>query len=115
MGSYSFLQCVQEGIITNRKLHSHNAERTYFPDEVVVVVAFDDVVKRQCSSSSDSREIKAAICGLHAEQSLINTRVPANVLKKKTYQGMHTGAGFPRATPKEVLLRVQDVAYVLGM
>lgn len=117
--SMPFEQCLLEGVTTNARLKALEPWKTYFPDEVVVVAEFSALTQRECSYTNDFQTV---LCGNMDENNMFSEgNIDAHLsLEDRTsmlgeYVGLATGAGFPYATPQEVVLRPEDVLEVAGV
>jgi len=117
--SVPFEQCLLEGITTNARLKALQPWKTFFPEEVVVVAEFSALTQRECSYSDGFQTV---LCGNADQPGMFNEgMIDAHLrLEERTsmlgeYKGLATGAGFPYATPQEVVLRPEDVLEAVGV
>jgi hypothetical protein len=125
----SFIDCVTKGVETNAVLRAKEPWKLYFPDEVVVVAKFQELTKRYCSPRDDA--VRNELCNDAEERSGTDHPVDGHVVDGTTgdikmslqksmtdddkYMGIHTGAGWPQATPDWVALQPQDILESLGL
>jgi len=116
--SVPFDQCLIEGIATNARLKALEPWKTYFAEEVVVVAEFSALTQRECSYTNGFQTV---LCGNADENNMFNEgsidahlRTEDRTSTLGDYVGLATGAGFPYATPQEVVLRPEDVLEVAG-
>lgn len=117
--SMPFEQCLLEGVTTNARLKALEPWKTYFPGEVVVVAEFSALTQRECSYTDGFQTV---LCGNADEDNMFHEgNIDAHLrMEDRTsalgeYVGLATGAGFPYATPQEVVLRPEDVLEVAGV
>jgi hypothetical protein len=112
----NFRECLVEGVQTNARLHSLYPWKLYIEDEVMVVVRFSGVAGRQCEHVGEANT-KSTVCGSDAVETpgfqahLTNDEKTS---QDGVYQGLHSGAGFPKGTPEEVFLRPEDILEAAG-
>jgi hypothetical protein len=116
--SVPFEQCLLEGITTNARLKALEPWKSFFPEEVVVVAEYSALTQRECSYTDGFQTV---LCS-NAENNMFNEdSIDAHLrLGDRTstigeYVGLATGAGFPYATPQEVVLRPEDVLEAAGI
>merc|ERR1740121_3382881 len=87
--------------------------------QVVVLAVFEELSSRQCEIAHEHKKnekVREKLCaGGAAEASnlighLTNQQTKDNSFlgKKGHYAGIHTGSGFPKGTPVEVVLHPED-------
>lgn len=116
--SMPFEQCLLEGITTNARLKALEPWKTFFHEEVVVVAEFSALTQRECSYTDGFQTV---LCG-NAQNDMFNEgnidahlRIEDRTSMLGEYVGLATGAGFPYATPQEVVLRPEDVLEAAGV
>jgi len=116
--SMPFEQCLLEGITTNARLKALEPWKSFFSEEVVVVAEFSALTQRECSYTDGFQTV---LCS-DAEPDMFNEgnidahlRIEERTSRIGEYVGLATGAGFPYATPGEVVLRPEDVLEAAGV
>jgi len=117
--SIPFEQCLLEGVTTNARLKALQPWKSYFPEEVVVVAEYSALTQHECSYSDGFQTV---LCGNADENNMFqegnidaHLRTEDRTSMLGEYVGLATGAGFPHATPQEVVLRPEDVLEVAGV
>jgi len=116
----SLLDCLHRGVRENAKMRALQPWRVYFPEEVVVVALFERIVGRRCNPAPGiSAELREMLCfGNTTTVENLDGHVhkePPPWSGGGTYRGLHTGEGFARGTPSEVVLRPEDVLDAVGL
>jgi len=114
----TLLECLQSGIRINAELRALSPWKLHLPDEVVVMVIFSTITQRQCKPEGSSTDVlSSALCSDAEQASGLDAHL-TSAEKSSTdgvYQGLHTGAGFPEGTPREVYLRPEDILEAAGL
>lgn len=117
--SVPFEQCLLEGVTTNARLKALEPWKTFFLEEVVVVAEYSALTERECSYSDGFQTV---LCGnMNANNEFNEGNIDAHLrIEERTsmmgdYVGLATGAGFPYATPQEVVMRPEDVLEAVGI
>jgi hypothetical protein len=113
----SFSDCLHRGVRENAKLRALYPWKVYFPEEVVVIATFEHIIGRRCNPAAGiPAELREMLCAQNAT-SVDNEDI--HVHKESVwggkYRGLHTGSGFARGTPSEVVMRPEDVLDALGL
>jgi len=119
-------KCLEDGIVTNARLRAQSPWKLYFPDEVVVVAQFKEIVGRRCIAPQKAALLAgdkfkadvAVVCKDAVVDDNLGDHVDAQHKKtsgKQKFMGMRSGAGFPKAALEEVILKPEDVLEVLGL
>jgi len=109
----TLLACLKRGTQQNARLHARSPWKLFFPEEVVVVAAFQESIGRLCQPEEGiAHELQRKLC---AEAAAVDSELASHVPGKRKssaggqYVGMHSGAGLPRGTPEEVVLMPEDI------
>jgi len=113
----TLLSCMRRGVQQNARLHAREPWRLYFKDEVVVVAVFDEIARRRCNPRADAPEHSYSVVCAHSaslDAALGNhiddvDKRPALGKHSVVYRGFHSGAGYPVGTPREIVLRPEDI------
>merc|ERR1740117_1297317 len=116
-----FQECLNDGYLHNAQLRAEEPTKLFFPSEVVVVATFEMLDNPLCAPSSlataqnilCNSALAAMDLTAHLEQS--DMELSGGSIGSNTYQGVRAGAGLPRGTPREVVLRPEDVLEVVGL
>jgi len=115
----SLKACLDAGVLTNARLKAASPWKLYFPDEVVVVAQFKEIVGRRCLLSGNADDVAdKALCKDATVDDTLGNHVDIDLTKSsdnRKYMGMHTGAGFPKATLEEVILKPEDILEILEL
>mmetsp|Transcript_79992 Transcript_79992/g.166333 ORF Transcript_79992/g.166333 Transcript_79992/m.166333 type:complete len:1400 (-) Transcript_79992:60-4259(-) len=123
---HTLKKCLEEGVLTNAKLHSKEPWKLYFPDEVIVMARFSDITEQQFFSTKDAKEEDTkALSALDAAQDqdffkFLLDKDGKPYLKKPTdkdekFVGMRAGKGYPQGTLEEVFFGPHDVLEALEL
>eukprot|EP00929_Paragymnodinium_shiwhaense_P087962 TRINITY_DN4812_c0_g2_i1.p1 TRINITY_DN4812_c0_g2~~TRINITY_DN4812_c0_g2_i1.p1 ORF type:complete len:1412 (+),score=340.01 TRINITY_DN4812_c0_g2_i1:67-4302(+) len=113
--SGSLKRCLEKGVESNARLHAEHPWKLYFPDEVVVLASFKPIEDRRCLPVGDAAQAEELCRGAVLDNTL-TAHIPDPASKGQgSYEGIHSGAGYPKGTLQEVHLRPEDVLEALGL
>jgi len=110
----SLEDCLTEGVKTNAKIRSSEPWKLFFPDEVVAVAVFGEVLTSSCKAETEkfSEQCSAAEADSQLDAHLLpHDKHSADGI----YQGIRTGRGFPSGTPYQVVMRPEDILEASGL
>jgi len=113
--SATFHDCLTAGYLQNAQMRAEEPTKLFFASEVVVVATFEGLSAPLCAPDSSATAQDILCEDALAAMDLSAHLDPSDMeLAGATYQGVRAGAGLPRGTPREVVLRPEDVLEVIG-
>lgn len=111
----SLLQCLKDGLQSNARIHAKEPWRIYLPEEVVVVATFEALEARKCKTVGGIK-FAEKVCHDAEEDDTLDAHLGSDAegLQGDVYVGMHAGAGFPKGTAAEVILKPENLLDAVG-
>jgi hypothetical protein len=114
----SMLECLQAGVQSNAALRATSPWKLFFPEEVVAMAVFSKIDNANCELASGAKDTsEPTLCNSATKVDNLGAHLLSSSKTSAggTYQGLRTGAGWPKGAVSEVVMRPEDILQAAGV